>query len=169
MPCIGVLAIALLMGPVASANSLPEGFRYPNEADRTGDWKDFRKEVPTPFRAQADFNGDGLIDDVWLLLRTSNKGWGLFVFLSHKTTSPTVIKLEEDDGQTAAQRLGVEVVQTGEYETACGKGYWKCEPGEPTRLKLLLPAIDFFTFESANSYYWWDVRSKKFARTWISD
>ena len=108
-------------------------------------WKAFSKDVPTPFHVQADFNGDGLVDHVWLLLRSSGVGWGLFAFLGSKEGQRRAIKLEEDVGQVPAQHMGVLLVTPGEYDTACGKGYWDCEAGEPEKLKLTLPAIDFFT------------------------
>jgi len=148
---------------------LPRGYRYPTEADRTGDWEAFKAEVPTPFRAEADFNGDGLPDEAWILLRATGKGWGLFMFLGTRDGSHKIITLEEDEARTAAQHMGVSVVEPGEYETACGKGYWDCDPDEPEKLSLVLPALDFFAFESANSFFWWDAKSEKFIRTWMSD
>jgi hypothetical protein len=165
VPC---LALALIMA-AGAADPLPSGFRIPTESDRTGDWKKSQKEISTPFHASADFNGDGLVDHVWILLRKSGKGWGLFAFLARTGDRPLVVKLDEDNGQTPAQRFGVDVVKAGNYDTACGKGYWACKSGEPANLKLRLPAIDFYMFESANSYFWWDATSKKFKRTWISD
>jgi hypothetical protein len=163
--CISLLLIRTFGIPA----SLPLGYRYPTEVDRTGDWDTFKAEVPTPYLAEADFNGDGLPDEAWILLRETGKGWGLFVFLGARDGSRRVITLEEDEGRTPAQRMGVSVVESGEYETACGKGYWDCEPDEPEKLNLLLPALDFFAFESANSFFWWDAKSEKFIRTWISD
>jgi hypothetical protein len=159
------LALTLALGDA----SLPSGYRYPTAADRDLDWKEYKAEWPEPFHAQADFNGDGLKDHVWLLLRTSGKGWGLFAFLQRKNGPPDRIKLDEDSGQTPAQRLGIAVVQPGRYPTACGKGYGECSRSEPASLLLTLPAIDFFTFESANSYFWWNAKSRRFERTWMSD
>lgn len=109
------------MNPIAPA---PPGFRYPTKADQMHDWKTFEKQAPTPYHAQSDFNGDGVTDHVWILLRTSGTGWGLFVFLGQKNDPPVVVKLEEDDDRTPAQRLGVAIADPGEYATACGKGYW---------------------------------------------
>jgi len=44
-----------------------------------------------------------------------------------------------------------------------------CEPDEPEKLRLTMPALDFFAFESANSFFWWDENLQTFIRTWISD
>jgi hypothetical protein len=65
-----LILIALgLIGMVDSAPTMraPNGYRFPNEADYSGDWKEFRAKFPTPFVAKADFNGDGVPDEVWLL------------------------------------------------------------------------------------------------------
>lgn len=43
------------------------------------------------------------------------------------------------------------------------------EPGEPEKLTLVLPGLDFFAFESANSFFWWNAKSNAFERTWMSD
>jgi hypothetical protein len=161
--------MAFLMLTLSTARSLPEGYRYPTDADRSGDWETFQSEIPKPFYAEADFNGDGLPDEAWILLRESGKGWGLFVFLGQRDGEPVVHKLEEDRGGSPAQRFGLDVVEPGRYETACGKGYWDCEPNEPEELSLVLPGLDFFAFESANSFFWWNVKSSAFKRTWMSD
>jgi TPR repeat protein len=68
---VGVLAAQ------ASENA-PNGYRFPSEADYSGDWKEFRATVPTPFVVRADFNGDGRLDEAWLLPTSSGTGWGLF-------------------------------------------------------------------------------------------
>ena len=97
--------VGLLMMAPSPADSLPRGFRYPTEADRRGAWEAFKGEVPTPFHAKADFNGDGISDDAWILLHESNEGWGLFVFVNEPVGSPSVIELEREMGSTAAQQL----------------------------------------------------------------
>jgi hypothetical protein len=61
------------------------------------------------------------------------------------------------------------LVPPGQYKTACGKGYWECESGEPEILDLKLPAIEFAKYESASSVFWWNRRAGAFRRTWISD
>jgi len=80
-----------------------------------------------------------------------------------------VIALEQVRGDVPVHRHGISVVPPRRYETACGKGYWDCKADEPEWLTLKLPAIDFFVYESANSYFGWDVSTNAFKRTWISD
>lgn len=154
----------------ALAQDLPPGYRYPQESDYSGAWQEFRASSPVPFHVQADFNGDSLLDDAWILLATRDKGWGLFVSLGARTGSRQVIALETDSDRTAAQLMGLSVVPPGRHRTACGKGYYKkCAAGEPEVLHLTLPAIDLFLYEGARSYFWWDPQARVFKRTWISD
>jgi hypothetical protein len=145
----------------------PSGFRFPNEADYSGDWKEFRAKLPTPFVVKADFNGDGLPDEVWLLPMNSGPGFGLFAYLGSQG-SHRVIRLETDQKRDA-QGFGLAVVEPGQQKRACGKGYWACKRGEPEVLDLKLPAFEFFKFESASSIFWWDGRSGGFRRTQVSD
>ena len=147
----------------------PDGYRLPADADYSGDWQDFRAKPTKPFRVQADFNGDGLQDEAWLLPATSPTGWALFAFLGSKNGQRRVILLDSH-AKEPIQRMGVSLVAPGEHRTLCGMhGYDVCKPGEPALLRLKLPAINFFMFESANSFFWWDSRAGRFQRIWISD
>ena len=147
----------------------PSGYRLPTDADYSGDWQDYRAKPIKPFTVLADFTGDGLQDEVWLLPATTPRGWGLFVFLGSKTGERRVILLDSH-AKESVQRMGVSLVAPGEHRTLCGThGYDVCKPGEPALLRLKLPAINFFVFESANSYFWWDSQAGTFQRTWISD
>ncbi len=65
--------------------------------------------------------------------------------------------------------MGIDLVRPGNYQTACGKGYWDCEKDEPELLTLAGPAIDFFKTESANSFFFFDAATHRFRRVWISD
>jgi len=147
----------------------PNGYRFPTEADYRGDWLEFRKQLPVPFHAEADFNGDALPDDAWILLRRDDPGWGVFVFLGRRLGSPRLMTLEEVSGDVPIHRHGISVVPPGRYQTACGKGYWDCKADESESLTFKLPAINFFVYESANSYFWWDPRAEAFKQTSISD
>jgi hypothetical protein len=147
----------------------PTGYRQPTDADYTGDWQDFRATPTKPFTVQADFNGDGLQDEAWLLPATSPRtGWALFAFLGSSTGKRSVILLDANASEPI-QRMGINAVPPGKHQTMCGKGYEPCRPGEPSVLDLKLPAIDLFVFESANSFFWWDSLAGRFQRTWISD
>ena len=154
---------------VAARAEPPKGWRYPTEADYVGNWKEFRKETPEPFHVRADFNGDSVVDDVWILLRTTGKGSGLFVFLSEPSGSVKLLKLEDDPKDEYPQRMGLAVVRPGLYQTACGRGHSECDRDEPKMLELNYPGINFFMYESANSFFYWDKKSSSFKRVWMSD
>ena len=65
----------------ASDVAAPRGWRFPTDADHSDGWVEYRDEFPIPFHVRGDFDGDGIVDDAWLLIRDAGKGCGLFVFL----------------------------------------------------------------------------------------
>jgi len=164
--------VVFLLAIVSSAlakSPIPDGWRIPTEADYTLDWNESISNGSIPFHVTADFNGDNVADDAYILLSTQSKAWALFVILNTKDGKPTIIKLDENNGQTLPQLMGLSVVKPGDYVTACGKGYNECDPNEPKSLHLDISALGYFQFESAESFFWWDKQTKKFYRTWISD
>jgi hypothetical protein len=129
----------------------------------------WRKEDPNFYiSVKADFDGDGKEDEARLLINDKENKMGLFVTLSSQKRANPLL-LEAIDDKRTIEVMGIEVAKPGTYKTACGKGYWACERGEPAVLNLKSPAIDFFRFESANSYFVWDTKTKKFKRIWMSD
>jgi hypothetical protein len=170
MRLFALLIVALTISGCQSADvEPPDGYRFPIEADYTGEWQAARQSMPAPFHIRADFDGDETLDDAWILLGRNGPNWGLFVFLGAGPSPRHGIPLDIDTGETAPQSMGLALVSPGRYDTACGKGYWECKADEPERLSLDKPAINFFAYESANSFFWWDARTKAFARTWMSD
>jgi hypothetical protein len=167
---IAILVVAFCLIPllVLAQEEPPIGWRFPEEADYGGSWQAFRTAIPEPFHVQADFNGDGLPDDAWILFSSLDKAWGLFVLLARQEGYPKVITLDKNPGKIRPQYTGIKIVQPGDYKTACGKGYFKCGPNQPDVLHLVLPAINYFVFEAANSFFWWDTPSASFKRTWMS-
>jgi len=152
-----------------SAFQLQQGWRLPIQSEIVDNWEAFAKPGQPVHYAFADFNGDNIKDVAYIALSTRNKSWALFVNLNSVDGLPEIIKLDEEQEGTPPQTMGVSVAEPGKYKTACGKGYWECESGESPELELQLPAIDYYQFESANSFIWWDKGLKKFIRTWISD
>lgn len=65
--------------------------------------------------------------------------------------------------------MGIDLAPKGKHTTACGKGYFDCDPGEPKQVTLTWPSINYFKEESASSFFYWHEKSKKFKRVWISD
>jgi len=62
--------------------------------------------------------------------------------------------------------MGIEKASPGKYGTACGKGYFEYTD-EPPEIALKYDAIDYFKYESANSFFIWEGNG--FKRVWISD
>lgn len=151
-----------------AGENAPIGYRFPSEADYSGDWREFRATVPLPFVVRADFNGDGNLDEAWLLPKTSGTGWALFAALGSAKGPRRFIRLDQDL-KAEVQGFGITLAKPGHYKTACGKGYWACKRDEPEALDLKLPAFEFFRFESASVMFWWDLRAGAFRRTSISD
>ncbi len=166
-----ILVAIILVGCRTTAPDLQiaKGWRSPTKTEVAGGWEIFAKPDRPAYLAQADFNGDGILDVAYIALATRGKAWALFVNLNSTTSRPEIIKLDEDRGETPPQTMGVSVAEPGKYKTACGKGYWKCERGEPAELELKLPGIDYGHFESADSFYWWDRSAENYVRTWMSD
>lgn len=152
--------------------ALPEGWRLPTAEELSSEAN--RKDSPTKYaKVIADFNGDGINDEAFLLKSTKFSGEGLFVRLSDGQKGFKWMKLDVIDWGEEYPKvnlsMGISVAKPGAYKTACGKGYFECKEGEPEVLKLRQPAIDYFRFESANSFFVWDEKTKSFKRIWMSD
>jgi hypothetical protein len=118
---------------------------------------------------KGDFNGDGIIDTARLLFREDGSALGLFAFVSQKNYSFKVYLLDEIKGADAIHDMGIKKVSPGLYKTACGKGYWSCDKDELPELSIQNDSIDYFKTESAESFFYWDVRTNAFKRIWMSD
>ena len=60
---------------------------------------DFTKDLPIPYHFSADFNGDGLSDDAWILISTkSDDTYGVFVFFNQRKGDPKVIDVPGHSG-----------------------------------------------------------------------
>ncbi len=159
---VGRFATLLLLASQAVAGPT---WRQPSAAEIGQKWRD-----PSPHRyavVSADLDGDGMVDRARLMVATSGSGGALVVELGGEP--PRSVVLERDGDPAWLNAKGVDAVRPGEYRTACGKGYWACGQGEPEVLTLSLPAIEYFTYESASSYFLYDGAKGTFQRVWISD
>jgi hypothetical protein len=145
----------------------PSGYRFPTEKDIIDDWKEWK----SPIQVKADFNGDRIEDHAWILLKQKGPGWGVFVFLGRKREKPQILKLEENNGESPAQRFGISLAPPSntKWKTACGKGYFKCKPGEPKEIQITLPSIEFCLIESVCYLFMWDKKSGSFQKVQLSD
>ena len=156
--------ILFSISAVSFAVELPNGWRLPTKNELSQE--PLRNNSSTShIKVEADFNGDGRTDTALLLKSTSLLSDGLFVRLSGESwqlISKTTKKLE------TPYNLGIRLARPNIYKTACGKGYKKCNNSSPAKLKLGLPGIFLFTFESARSIWYWDATTKEFKQTWLS-
>ena len=148
-------------------NQFPQGWEIATKINYSSENLRFSNNIAPSYLCE-DFNGDGTIDNAWILINKKKDIFGLFVKLGN---IDTITKLEEYkiDGSDHKIDMGISVVKPGKYITACGKGYGDCEPDEPKEIEINWPSINFFLYESANSFYYWDNNKKKFNRIWISD
>ncbi len=164
--CLGLLLFSGI-GRQVSDHIAPPGWRYPTESDYVGDWLQFKNTIPVPFHIKGDFNGDGLLDDVWILIRTDGDSYSVFVFLGRKQNGADIVQLET--GQGPAQRHGLELVKPGKYLTACGKGAFDCRTGEPESVELRAVGFKLFLYESGSLLYFWDTQNGSFKQLQLSN
>lgn len=138
----------------------------PDDLGRNFIWRD---EDPDRYLlVKADLDGDKKEDIAHLLINDIDDTIGLFVTLtSSKQKTPLLLETIKD--KRMIEVFGIDSVKPGKYQTACGKRYWQCEKGEPKQVHLKNPGIDFFKYESANSFFIWNQTNKRFDRIWISD
>jgi hypothetical protein len=120
---------------------LPSGWRLPNQDE-------LFEQTPSKggcsfMQVDADFNGDGLIDQARILINKKGPGIGLFAFMAKPDGSYRTKQLANAAGEMGGRVLGIKVVQPGEYLTACGKGYYDNPTG---RLKRYLSNTRQLTF-----------------------
>lgn len=72
-----------------SAEAFP-GARYPSTGDKRGAWSG----PGTPYHVRADFDGNGLIDDGWVLILSSYP-WRIQMFLAQPSGKPKLDHIEE--------------------------------------------------------------------------
>jgi len=154
--------LILFCALTACAEDANQSWRFPVESDRTEDWSLHTDE---PFHVEADFDGNGVIDDVWIVVEKSGEGWRLIALMNG--SSKALPLTASASGQ--AQWFGLREVAPGTLKTACGKGYWECSEDEPPVLNLANPAVAFFKFESASTLYYWSDSESAFKSIAESD
>lgn len=152
---------------------VPYGYRLPTKSDITGDWKQFN----APNHLEADFNGDGIKDEAYILPKEGSKlGYGVFVSINKANGGIQtgrkfqMFKLTSRDDMPP-QSFAIELQKPSNkiWETACGKGYWECEIGEPAEFQIKHPSIMFCYIESACTMYMWDSDKLAFKEIRFSD
>jgi hypothetical protein len=163
IPIIALFLIAL--ASVCSAQEMPTGWTKPGPKLTH---QDFRRTDANHFLvATGDFNGDGVQDKAFLLVNQRTQKLGFFVCLTTETGCDWH-RLEVLD-IAFLDVMGIAKVKPGQYETACGKGYWECGKDEPEKLSTKRDAVEFFKDESASSVYVYNPRTHKFISIATSD
>jgi hypothetical protein len=168
-----VTAILLLLFMVSTVESatktlFPSGWRPAGKTDYLTEDLNFVENI-VPNHITADFNGDGIKDEAWLLKSQKKNKYGLFIFMGRKGGGSKMFKLAEYPIRVKTIPMGIVQLEPGSYKTACGKGYWDCAPDEPETLVLKNPGVDLFQFESADSVFYWNAKKGNFKRVWLSD
>ena len=162
------LTVALFLALLTSAclsQEMPAGWAKP-PAKLTG--QEFRRKDPNHFLIVAgDFNGDGVQDKALLLFNQHTQKLGFFICLT-TATGCDWHRLEVMD-IAFIDVMGIARVKPGQYETACGKGYWDCGKDEPKRLSTKRDAVEFFKDESASSVYFYNPGKHSFISVATSD
>ena len=169
-------AFVLVTGIVgSSALELPKGWRPPTKTEAQSD--DIRKESPSGYsEAIADFNGDGIEDQAFLLKSTTFSGEALWVRLSDKSKGFKWILLSEvnwgPEYPSVDLVMAIDVEKPGQVTYACYDEDKECEFGDrDQRPKLTLPnsSLVYFKPESAASLYFWSAERNRFIKVWLSD
>jgi GH18 family chitinase len=150
---------------VCSAQEMPAGWTKPAPKLTR---QEFRRNAPNHFLVvTGDFNGDGISDNALLLVNQHTQKLGFFICLT-TVTGCDWHRLEVMD-IGFLEVMGIAKVKPGQYETACGKGYWECGKDEPKKLSTRRDAVEFFKDESASSVYVYNPRKQKFISVATSD
>ena len=160
--------VIILFIPINSF-SVPVGWRYPDKTDLIGTWAKHRAKLPQPYHIEADFNEDGTMDHIWLMIKLNQKGWGLFAFMSSISGELLTIKIEEGP-EGKPQDRGILYIKPGTMQsTACGLGIPKCDPGDAYRLQTETPTIQLFHYEGGSLFYSWSSEKLRFIGDTIED
>lgn len=158
----------------ADAIRLPDGWRLPTKQELADE--QLRTRSPSKYaKAVADFNGDGVPDEAFLLKSTKFSGEGLQVRLSNGRKGFRWVVLDTIDWgaeyPSVPLAMGIATVKPGSYEYLCIEEGNDCNEGGDGKRKINLkrPALEYFKFESAASAFYWKSEKKSFIRIWISD
>ncbi len=165
---IVTLSIVMFSNVAFAEPELPSGWSLPILTDYAKYERKFIKGK-IPNKVHADFNGDDIKDSAWILINSSRTEWALFVSVSIPSGSYKIIQLDKGSFKSDVISMGIGKAELDKYDTACGKGYWECGEGESPELKLTLPGIDYYRFESASSTFYWSKEINSFKRMWMSD
>ncbi len=159
IPIANIAILGLLLSGCASLgggkDKLMHGWRYPGRSDYEDDWEEYRLARPTPFHITGDFDGNGVNDDVWILLEKQSEGWGVFAFLHFPDAPTKVIEILSFD-EEGAQDHGLLLSPTGKYRTECGRDPTSCKQGQAPQLEFKYPGVVLFEYEGGSQTFHWN-------------
>lgn len=164
-----VLTLGILVSTPCLSDEiiLPNGWRLPRNLEVQDEWRD--KDVNRYLLINADFNGDGIMDEAKLLISDKPFRLALFAFVSQHDGTFKSFLLDEKNDVGYLKSLGIAKVSRGRYKTACGKGIIECRKDETDEVFLQYNGIEYFKVESASMYFYWDSSTKTFKKAWIDD
>lgn len=149
----------------ASPMALPAGWQFPIGKQVDQEW---RAEIDSRYLiAHGDFDGDGVQDVAFLLVRDRTSA--PFVALTQKKGAPLFYQVEEASEIAILETEGLKLAKPGTYQTACGRGYVDCGPGEKESVTVSFDAIILFKNEGSSRLLYWDATKKKFTEVWLDD
>ncbi len=131
---------------------IPEGWRTPNKYDIKDDWEVYQKEDYIPYHFTNDFDQNELKDEAWILIKNDNTSFGVWVLLKTKDSQFNYLITEVKISSLKPQFIGISKTEKGTFQTACGKGYFDCEPGDPSQVVVTTPQLWYSPFESGPGY-----------------
>lgn len=163
---------------------LPDGWILPKDTLFSNKWINMDHEKYLKFA--DDFDGNGLMDSVFILETLNGNDFGIFVFKYYKDSIKceeiynTMKDIElkkamlEHPGYNTIKMYklvyGIRTVIPGKHLTACGKGYWECDENETEEIELKNAGIDFFHYDAGGARYFYYVNDKKeWQYAWIDD
>ncbi len=148
---------------------LPAGWCQPGPADITGLWLEYQDKVPEPYHITGWFDENSTKDHAWILYRQDRSAWGIFVFLMGDK-SYTPIKFGEIplDSANGFQEYHLTAAKPGEIVTACGIGFWDCEPDEPAKVILKTNGIIQAPYDKGGTVLWY-YQAGKFKDVMLDD
>ena len=171
-----VLLSVSMLSAAADTPTVPEGWRFPTAKELSNE--KMRNDSATKFAtAIADFNGDGVLDQAFLLKSTKFSGEGLLVWLSNGPGKFRWIVLDTIDWGPKYPNVplsrGIDLIKPGVLEYICvvKENANDCDAEGEGRLKMTLrrPALFHFKFESAGSAFYWDTDARRFILIAVSD
>lgn len=162
-----------------------KNWRAPKDTLFDAEWRSL--DSARYLKRYADFNGDGIIDTAKILEPVNGNGIGIFVFLGDSVKSNEPICLFKSDASSLdfsdlskteimeyqhGYRLsyGITVAGKGNYLTACGRGFYDCDQGEPEDIHLTNPGIYFFQYDAGYAVvFYWDLKRNHFVEQEVGD